>query len=331
MDVTYRLIEINDTNGWLPIGVAIPHEGEIGVFLLGREGVRKIADAGIESLAERHLWAPNLRWGATLRCSTEEANEPRLLLLERLFKSEHGTKEFPLDEIIKRGATMEEIARLKEPIARTPQQALHALKLGNSRYFSGRTNVNLSPLERRAQIIAQTPFAIIVGCSDSRVPIEIVFDQGAGNLFIVRIAGNLAGRYGAGTIEYGIRHLKSHLVVIMGHEGCGAVAAAMLPESARAAESENLRTLLKNIAPAVENLPQIRDRKARMREAVISNVRLQVHNLRQNPVIQEAEDKGQIAVVGAYYSITSGAVDFFESEEELALEPPRAHAHAAAH
>lgn len=106
----------------------------------------------------------------------------------------------------------------------------------------------------------------------------------------------------------------------MGHEGCGAVQAAMLPQAQRQKEPENVRQLLEQIAPAVAKLPPIRDRKARSREAVIANVRLQVHRLRQNPVIAEAERQKRIVVIGAYYELSSGAVDFLETPEDLRLD-----------
>jgi len=223
-----------------------------------------------------------------------------------------------IQELVRRGATMEEIAKVRDPIARTPQEALRELKSGNSRFFSGvARRPELSAAERRAQILSQTPFATILSCSDSRVPTEIVFDQGLGSLFITRIAGNVIDTGTAGSIEYSIEHLKVHLIVVMGHEGCGAVKAALLPEAARNSEAANVRALLNKIEPAVRNLPKIRDEKAKTREAVIANVRLQVNNLKQNQTIQAGIKRGQIGVVGAYYEITSGAVDFLETDEEL--------------
>lgn len=227
-----------------------------------------------------------------------------------------------LAELVKKGATMEEIARLRDPIANNPLDALRQLKAGNARFYGGvARRPEVSANERRAQILSQTPFAIVLGCSDSRVPTEIVYDQGLGSLFIARIAGNIAEPGTLGSVEYGVEHLKSHIVVVMGHEGCGAVKAAMLPSEMRVKEPQNVRYLLDQIVPAVDYLPSIRDEKARMREAVISNVRLQVHRMKQNPVIQKAEKSGKITVVGAFYEIGSGAVDFLETPEELALSP----------
>ena len=225
-----------------------------------------------------------------------------------------------LAELLKDGATMEEIAKLRDPVAKNPDEAIRALKVGNARFFGGTAQrPELSAMERRAQILAQHPFAVILGCSDSRVPTEIVFDQSLGSLFVVRVAGNIVEPATAGSVEYAAVHLKSQLVVVMGHEGCGAVAAAMLPKEQRDAEPENVRFILDQIEPAVRAVPQLRDKKARMREAVVANVRLQVHRMKQNPVVSARVKDGKLAVIGAFYEITSGTVDFLETEEELRL------------
>ncbi|MDF2439244.1 MAG: carbonic anhydrase [Abditibacteriota bacterium] len=227
-----------------------------------------------------------------------------------------------LAELIKQGATMEEIAKLRDPVANNPVDALRALKTGNARFYGGvARRPEMSANERRAQILSQTPFAVVLGCSDSRVPTELVYDQGLGSIFSIRVAGNVIEPGTLGSIEYAVEHLKSHIVIVMGHEGCGAVSAAMLPAAQRNAEPANVRFLLDRILPAVSNLPAIRDNKAKMREAVISNVRVQVHQLRQNPVIDRAIKNGKITVAGAYYEIGSGAVDFLETPEELRLSP----------
>ncbi|MCP9495662.1 MAG: carbonic anhydrase [Pyrinomonadaceae bacterium MAG19_C2-C3] len=226
--------------------------------------------------------------------------------------------DFRIAERVKHGATMADMAREIEPLAQTPLEALDLLKNGNARFYSNRsTRPMLSAVERRAQVVAQTPFATILGCADSRVPTETIFDCGSGELFIIRVAGNAISGNVLASIEYAIQHLKSHLVVIMGHEGCGAVKAAMMPEEERNKEPENVQRLLNKIVPAVCNIPPIRDYKARMREAVIANVREQVHALKQNEVTMAAVAREQIMVVGAYYEISSGAVDFLETEEEL--------------
>ena len=223
-------------------------------------------------------------------------------------------------DAVRRGASMEEIAQLRDPIARNPQEAIRALKMGNSRFFSGSSRrPEVSAAERRSQILAQTPFAVVLSCSDSRVPTEIVFDQGLGTLFITRVAGNVVETGTLGSIEYGIEHLKTHLVVVLGHEGCGAVKAALLSPEQRGRESENVQALLNSIVPAVSKIPRIRDEKAKMREAVVSNVRLQVQNLKKSKLVQRAVASNRIAVIGAYYEITSGAVDFFITETDLQI------------
>lgn len=223
-----------------------------------------------------------------------------------------------LADAVRRGATMEEIARLRDPIATTPEAALRALKTGNTRFFSGQARrPEMSAAERRAQILGQTPFAVILACSDSRVPTEIVFDQGLGTLFITRIAGNVVNEGTTGSIEYAVNHLKTHLVVVMGHEGCGAVKAALLSAEDRARETPSIQALLNQIVPSVSKIPKLRDEKATMREAVVANVRQQVANIKKQPAIQAAIASSKITVVGAFYEITSGAVDFFETDEDL--------------
>lgn len=234
---------------------------------------------------------------------------------------ELSENDLKLREAIIKGASMEEIAKLKEPVARTPQEAILALKSGNSRFFSGNARrPELSANERRAQILQQTPFAVILGCSDSRVPIELVFDQGLGDIFSVRVAGQIVDPGTSGSVEYAVRHLKTKLLVIMGHEGCGAVKAAMLSESDLKSEPENVRYLLGKITPSVATIPKIRDPKAKMREAVIANVRKQVAIAKENPVVKAAVAKKELAVVGAFYEISSGQVDFLETDAELSLE-----------
>lgn len=221
-------------------------------------------------------------------------------------------------DAIRRGASMQDIAALKDADVQGPEEAIRTLQDGNARFFSGEASrPELGANERRAQIMGQTPFAAILACSDSRVPVELVFDQGFGQLFVVRVAGNVVGESELGTLEYAIKHLDVHLVVVMGHEGCGAVAAAMLPPEIIAQEPEHLRKLIERIQPSVQVLPAIRDKKARMREAVLNNVRHQVQVLRQKEVIKEAEERGQIRVIGGFYEIGSGAVDFLISDEDL--------------
>lgn len=218
-----------------------------------------------------------------------------------------------MNELLARGASMEEVARLKDPSATSPDEALEALKCGNQRFYVGApkrvfTDVN----QRRGQIMTQTPYAVILGCSDSRVPIEIVFDQGPGDIFSIRVAGNVADSAALGSVQYAVKHLKVFLIVVLGHEGCGAVRAALRDESERAAEPKGVRDLLDLIVPALHDLPAIRDKKALMREAVVRNVWKQKADLERDELIAAAMAEGQVKVVGAFYEIASGAIDFLE-------------------
>jgi len=194
------------------------------------------------------------------------------------------------------------------------------LKSGNSRFFGGMARrPEMSANERRAQILQQTPFAVVLGCSDSRVPIEIVYDQGLGDIFAVRVAGQVVEPATAGSVEYAVKHLKTKVLVVMGHEGCGAVKAAMLTPEELKGEPEHVQYLLNQITPAVAKIGKIRDPKAKMREAVMANVRKQVALAKENPGVKAAIAKNELAVVGAYYEISSGQVDFLETDEELRL------------
>lgn len=208
---------------------------------------------------------------------------------------------------------MEQVAQFKNPDASTPEEALHALKTGNARFYSDKPERVLTDVNhRRAQIMAQTPFAAIVGCADSRVPVEIIFDQGPGDIFSIRVAGHVISPGVLGSVQYALAHLKIHLVVVLGHEGCGAVAAAMLAPERRDGEAEHVRGLLESIAPALDEMAPIRDPKARMREACILNVMHQKARLEADPFVAQAVATGRVQVVGAFYEIGSGAVDFLE-------------------
>ena len=217
-------------------------------------------------------------------------------------------------ELLSRGATLPEVASILGPRVKRPDDAIRELKAGNARFFNGESRrPELNANQRRAQIFTQTPFAAILSCADSRVPTEIVYDQGLGDIFTTRVAGNVVTPSTAGSLEYAVLHLKPRVVVVMGHEGCGAIHAAMSPKAQRDKEPENVRALLDAIAPAVEGMPKLEDPKARMREAVIRNVRAQTRELRKNAVIRDALKRGDIAVIGAFYEISSGAVDFIEN------------------
>jgi len=189
--------------------------------------------------------------------------------------------------------------------------ALERLRDGNRRFVSGKSTIGEALSEaRRAELVdGQTPFAVVLACSDSRVPVELVFDQGLGDLFVIRVAGNVVAPSQVGSIEYAATQLGTKLVVVMGHSNCGAVDAT-LKELARALEtrSPNLRSIVDRIRPAVEALdnPSLHD-------AVVANVRNSVGRLRHGSQILESMiDSGELTVLGAEYSIESGKVEFLD-------------------
>ena len=165
-----------------------------------------------------------------------------------------------------------------------------------------------------AAAIAQAPSVAILGCSDSRVPVEIIFDQGLGDIFTVRNAGNMLDRATHGSIEYAIQHLEVKVVMVLGHEGCGAVKGALtMSHEAIAKEPSQLQFVLKSIK---ENLPEpelrkVTDARARDREAVVANTTVQMRQLLENPIVKCRVEQGALLVCGAFYEITSGIVDFF--------------------
>jgi carbonic anhydrase len=209
--------------------------------------------------------------------------------------------------------------------ALTPAMVLANLQQGNARFWMGvAQRPEMSAMERRAMIMQQFPKAAILGCSDSRVPIEIVFDQGLGDIFAIRVAGNAVGGQSVpASIEYAVNHLKVKLVVVLGHEGCGAVRAAMLPAEQIGAEPQALKKWLTYIRRGLithEGLNQgwIRDMRARDREAVICNVREQVKTLAKDPGMAAKVADGSILIVGAFYEISSGMVDFISMDDAVA-------------
>lgn len=163
----------------------------------------------------------------------------------------------------------------------------------------------------------QNPFAIVLGCSDSRVPAEIVFNQGLGDLFVIRVAGNIVAPSQIGSVEFAASQFDTRLVVVLGHSQCGAVLAT-LDELQRPAESQspNLRSIVDRVRPSVEALlnTELRhDRQALVRQAVRANVATAVNHLRHGSDILErlSRDEG-LQVVGAEYSLETGVVEFFD-------------------
>ena len=198
-------------------------------------------------------------------------------------------------------------------------QALERLQQGNRR-FAADEGGGAAAIDhaRRSELVAgQAPFAIILGCSDSRVPAELVFDQGVGDLFVIRVAGNVVAPSGVGSVEFAADQFGTRLVVVMGHTGCGAVGATIEQlERPTAARSPNLRSIVDRIRPAVEGLFETdlrRDKAALMRAAVRANIRASADHLRHGSQVLEELILGDgLMVVGAEYSLETGVVDFFD-------------------
>lgn len=201
----------------------------------------------------------------------------------------------------------------------TAQEALRRLQEGNARFAA-----NIQSLDARMSLVkradfaqAQEPFAIILGCSDSRVPAEIVFDQGLGDLFVIRVAGNIVAPSQVGSVEFAAAKFGTRLVVVLGHSGCGAIIAT-IEELRRPADvqSPNLRSIVGRIRPTVEGLleddAQLGGDRL-LRRSVRANVRASASQLRHGSQILEEliRDEG-LVVVGAEYSLETGVVDFFD-------------------
>merc|ERR1719510_1720064 len=196
----------------------------------------------------------------------------------------------------------------------SPPQVLSGLQKGNARFWMGTAHrPEASAFERRALIAKQFPQTAILGCSDSRVPTEIVFDQGLGDMFVIRVAGNCLDTSTTATIQYAIHHLKVKVLIVMGHEGCGAVKAAQLPLDAINGEPETLGNLLKGMRKGLEvaDIGAIQDVKAADREAVTTNVKAQVEALVRDKGIMGKVQSSELIMLGAFYEISSGIVDFF--------------------
>ncbi len=201
----------------------------------------------------------------------------------------------------------------------TAQEALTRLQEGNKRFVEGKSTYNTNDTRRRNELVdGQTPFAIILGCSDSRVPAEIVFDQGLGDLFVIRIAGNIVAPSQIGSIEFAVETFQTPLVIVLGHTRCGAVAATLNQiRQPQASRSQHLRSIVERIRPAVEPLSEIRTDltpEQLLERAIRSNIRMSVNQLRHgSSFLEEIHDSGSLWIVGAEYSLESGEVDFFES------------------
>lgn len=198
-------------------------------------------------------------------------------------------------------------------------EALDRLREGNRRFVAGvRSLDTLRSQTRLGDLVSgQEPFAVILGCSDSRVPVEIVFDQGLGDLFVIRVAGNIVAPSQIGSVEFAAQRFGTRLVVVLGHTRCGAVQATLEElQQPSAGQSRNLSSIVDRIRPSVEGLlaTDLRhDHEALAQQAILANVRVSANDLRHGSAILERLIQNEsLLVVGAEYSLETGVVDFFD-------------------
>jgi carbonic anhydrase len=201
----------------------------------------------------------------------------------------------------------------------TAVEALARLRDGNRRFVTNQTAAPaLSGHARRAALLAgQEPFAIVLGCADSRVPAELVFDQGFGDLFVIRVAGNIVAPSQVGSIEFAAARFGTPLVVVMGHSQCGAIIATLDELLGHANnQSRNLRSIVDRVRPSVEALlsgGREQDTETLVRDAVRANVRASVNHLRHgSEFLEQLIQNDGLLVVGAEYSLETGIVTFFD-------------------
>ena len=193
----------------------------------------------------------------------------------------------------------------------TAGEALSRLKEGNARFVRGEARFPTVQKDVLAALAkGQRPYVTILGCSDSRVPPELVFDAGFGQLFVVRLAGNVLSPEVAGTLQYAGVHLKTPLFVVLGHEGCGAVQAALRTLREGTRERSRIDALLQNILPALDGIDPLLPEKAQLRAAVEANVTWTVRQILETPEAKAREKEGVMQLVGAVFEFSTGAVRF---------------------
>jgi carbonic anhydrase len=196
---------------------------------------------------------------------------------------------------------------------RNAEDALQRLKTGNARFVAGTARFPTMQKEILAELAkGQHPYATILSCSDSRVPPELIFDAGLGELFIIRVAGNVFSPEIAGSLQYAWRHLHTPLFVVLGHTNCGAVAAAIDTRLRGTRQHSRIQLLVECILPGLEDLDPQLTPEAMLAQAVETNVRWTMRQILQTPEGQERQAERRVKLVGAIYEIETGVVRFLE-------------------
>ena len=203
------------------------------------------------------------------------------------------------------------------------QEALKLLRDGNARFVSDtRNDDSATGSRRRIELAAQQyPFAIILGCSDSRVPAEIVFDQGLGDLFVIRVAGNIVAPSQIGSVEFAAERYGTRLVVVLGHSSCGAIMATLeeLGRNSRE-QSPNLRSIVNRVRPSIQPLLSTslaNDPETLLRHAVRANIRMSADHLRHgSELLEQLIQSAGLLIVGAEYNLETGVVEFFDGMDD---------------
>lgn len=197
----------------------------------------------------------------------------------------------------------------------TATEALNSLKEGNVRFVKGKAeHPNADAKTRHELVSGQKPHTIVLSCSDSRVPPELIFDKGLGEVFPIRVAGNVISSQGVASIEYAVAHLGSKVLLVMGHESCGAVKAALDTPVGTTAGSYDLDNLLSAIRPNVDTYRHVASSDKKLRSPVISNVNAVTCGLlRRSKIVRDAVQSGQLKISPSIYSLETGKVDFWEA------------------
>jgi carbonic anhydrase len=194
--------------------------------------------------------------------------------------------------------------------ALSPDDALERLLAGNRRFIAAKQDHPHDTARRREELKdSQHPFAIVLGCADSRVAPELVFDQGLGDIFVVRVAGNVADPAVTGSVSYAVHHLHAHALVVLGHQSCGAVKAALMTPAELATEPQDIQAIVHYVQPSLRDVSPQLTGDERLKAAIQANVRRTVSELEVAPSVKEAVAGHKLKIVGGVYDLETGKVE----------------------